>query len=90
VRRFRPTALIETPAAGFVEDTWGELELGAVASTVLMPTMRCSMPSRAQPGLDRDKAIGTTLRDLHGNNLGVYASIGQPGTIRVGDSVNAS
>jgi hypothetical protein len=48
------------------------------------------MPSRAQPGLDRDKAIGTTLRDQHGNNLGVYASITRGGTIQVGDSVTAS
>ncbi len=40
-----------------------------------MPTMRCSMPSRAQPGLDRDLAIGTTIRDANGNNLGVYATI---------------
>jgi uncharacterized protein YcbX len=87
VRRFRPTALIETPAEGFVEDTWGDLELGEVGSTVLMPTMRCSMPSRAQPGLDRDKAIGTTLRDQHSNNLGVYASITKGGTLRLGDSV---
>jgi hypothetical protein len=90
VRRFRPTALIETGAAGFIEDSWTELELGEVGSTVLMPTMRCSMPSRAQPGLDRDKAIGTTLRDQHGNNLGVYASITRGGTIHVGDSVTAS
>ena len=40
---------------------------------VLMPTMRCSMPSRAQPGLDRDKAIGTTIRD---------AEQQQPGRLR--------
>jgi len=90
VRRFRPTALIDTVADGFVEDAWTSIELGEVASDVFMPTPRCSMPSRQQPGLDRDKAIGTTIRDRHDNNLGAYASITRGGTIRVGDSVNAS
>jgi len=89
VRRFRPTALIDTPAAGYVEDGWSAIELGEVRSEVLMPTPRCSMPSRAQPGLDRDKAIGTTIRDAHANNLGVYASITRAGVVRVGDTVHA-
>lgn len=90
VRRFRPTALIEGAGDGFVEDSWSEVALGPVRSTVLMPTPRCSMPSRAQPGLERDMAIGTTIRDHHDNNLGVYASIAEAGTISVGDSVHAS
>jgi hypothetical protein len=90
VRRFRPTALIATSAEGFAEQSWGSIELGEVASDVFMPTPRCSMPSREQPGLARDKAIGTTIRDRNDNNLGVYASISRRGTIRVGDSVNAS
>ena len=47
------------------------------------------MPSRSQPGLDQDQAIGTTIRDRHGNNLGIYASITQAGTVRVGDPVHA-
>ena len=89
MRRFRPTALIDTPAAGYVEDGWSAIELGEVRSEVLMPTPRCSMPSRAQPGLDRDKAIGTTIRDAHSNNLGVYASITRSGVVRVGDTVHA-
>jgi uncharacterized protein YcbX len=90
VRRFRPTALIETSAAGFAEEAWTSIEVGTVASEVLMATPRCSMPSRAQPGLERDKAIGTTIRDVNANNLGVYASVTQSGTVRVGDSVHAS
>lgn len=89
VRRFRPTALIETAAEGFVEDGWTSIEVGPVGSDIFMPTPRCTMPSRAQPGLDRDKAIGTTIRDQHSNNLGVYASISRAGSIRVGDTVNA-
>jgi uncharacterized protein len=90
VRRFRPTALIETTASGFPEEAWTSIAVGTVGTDVLMPTPRCSMPSRAQPGLSRDKAIGTTIRDANSNNLGVYASVTQSGTVRVGDSVHAS
>lgn len=90
VRRFRPTALIETTAPGFAEESWTSIAVGTVGTDVLMATPRCSMPSRAQPGLSRDKAIGTTIRDANGNNLGVYASVTQSGTVRVGDSVLAS
>ena len=90
VRRFRPTALIEASGDGFVEDAWVEVALGPVRSNVLMPTPRCSMPSRAQPGLARDKAIGTTIRDHHDNNLGLYASITEGGTVTVGDTVHAA
>lgn len=89
VRRFRPTALIECGAEGWPEDGWSEVELGEVGSTVLMPTPRCTMPSRAQPGLERDLSIGTTIRDLHDNNLGVYASVTRGGAVRVGDTVSA-
>lgn len=89
VRRFRPTALVETDAEGWPEDAWATVELGAVGSEVLMPTPRCTMPSRAQPGFDVDRAIGTTIRDRHDNNLGVYASITRSGTVRVGDPVHA-
>jgi len=90
VRRFRPTALIESDADGYPEDDWAKVTVGEVATDVLMATPRCSMPSRAQPGLDRDKAIGTTIRDAHDNNLGLYATVAQGGTVRVGDIVHAS
>jgi uncharacterized protein YcbX len=89
VRRFRPTGLIDTTVDGFPEEGWSSVRVGEVTSEVLMPTMRCSLPSRAQPGLPRDKAIGTTIRDQNANNLGIYASVPQRGTVRVGDSVHA-
>ena len=90
VRRFRPTALIDTTGDGFVEDAWSSIELGSVASDIFMPTPRCSMPSRAQPGFERDPAIATTIRDGHENNLGVYGSISRAGSLVVGDAVHAS
>jgi uncharacterized protein YcbX len=90
VRRFRPTALVEVTGEGWVEDGWSTIDLGAVGSEVIMPTPRCTMPSRAQPGFAVDKAIGTTIRDRHDNNLGVYASITRAGSVAVGDTVCAS
>lgn len=90
VRRFRPTALIDSSDDGWPEEGWSAIELGSARSEVLMPTPRCTMPSRAQPGLDLDKAIGTTIRDQHDNNLGVYASITAAGTVRLGDPVHAT
>ncbi len=88
VRRFRPTALIDGPTPGWAEDAWTTIALGEVHSEVLMPTPRCSMPSRAQPGLERDLTIGTTIRDSHANNLGVYASIVSAGILHTGDEVH--
>ena len=76
------------PTTGWAEDAWTTIALGEVHSDILMPTMRCSMPSRAQPGFDRDRTIGTTIRDQHDNNLGVYAAIALGGTLHVGDTVN--
>jgi uncharacterized protein YcbX len=95
VRRFRPTALIDTALVdtageGWPEDGWSSIEVGGARSEVLMPTPRCTMPSRAQPGLEVDKAIGTTIRDRHDNNLGVYASITLGGAVHLGDTVYAS
>ena len=87
VRRFRPTALFEVDGDEWAEDVWATVEAGSVRSQVLMPTPRCSMPPRAQPGLERDAGISATLRDHHDNNLGVYASIVEAGTIAVGDAV---
>lgn len=89
VRRFRPTALIEVAGEGYAEDGWQEVAAGTLRSAVVMATPRCSIPSRAQPGLDRDKAIGTTIRDHHANNLGIYASVVAAGTVSVGDPVHA-
>ena len=87
VRRFRPTALIESSET---EEGWDTVSLGSVEAKVIMPTPRCSMPSRAQPGLERDMSVGKTIRDTRGNNLGVYCSITKAGTLNVGDAVTAS
>ena len=90
VRRFRPTGLLEVPGSSWAEDAWAEVAAGSLRTEVLMPTPRCSMPPRAQPGLEVDKAIAATLRDHHDNNLGIYARVAEAGTISVGDEVRAA
>ncbi len=96
VRRFRPTALIDTDGAdGFVEDAWVEttVALGTATLRVDMPTIRCVMPSRGQPALFdrpplvRDKVTSQAIAAQHGSNLGVYCTITASGTVRVGDAV---
>lgn len=96
IRRFRPTALIDTgDAEGYVEDGWigGTVTLGTAAVAPNMPTIRCVMPTRPQPAFDgrppleRDKVVSKTITAEHGSNLGVYCAIAAPGHIAVGDPV---
>jgi uncharacterized protein YcbX len=96
VRRFRPTVLISSPGEGqggegFVEDGWvGSIAaIGpAVQFDVFMPTVRCSMPVRPQPGgLERDPTISRILQEHHNTSIGVYASVRTAGSIAIGDEV---
>jgi uncharacterized protein YcbX len=89
VRRFRPNALLEVEGDGFVEDDWvGQaVRLGGVTVEPFMPTVRCSMTTREQPGLPRDVDIAKTLNREHALNLGLYCTVSVPGQVRVGDPV---
>lgn len=89
VRRFRPTALLEVGGEGFVEDAWvGQaVRLGEAVAEPFMPTVRCALPTRAQPGLEADPGIARALRDGHDLNLGVYCNVAVAGRVRVGDPV---
>lgn len=91
-RRFRPNIFVDTGdgADGFVEDEWleGVLEVGAeVKITAMEPALRCVMTTHAQSDLPRDLAILRAAAQHHKAKLGVFASIGAPGTVRVGDPV---
>ena len=99
VRRFRPTALIDTgDADGYVEDAWLNriVTLGTASVAPEVPTIRCVMPTRVQPALGdrpplpRDKTTSRTITDQHGSNLGVYCAIEAAGRIAVGDEVTVS
>ena len=97
-RRFRMNVIVDTPAAGFVENEWvgrmlalgDEVQLG-----VAIPDPRCVMPSLAQEDLPRDpricKALGRYNRiDVAGLSFpcaGVYAVVQQAGTVRRHDRV---
>lgn len=89
VDRFRPTVLVEAAGDGFVDDGWvgGRLRFGTVEISVDLPTMRCVMTTRAQPGLARDLQIVKTVNHHHDGNLGLYCSIVTPGEAALGDDV---
>jgi uncharacterized protein YcbX len=91
-RRFRPNIVVETEPGveGFLEDDWleGTLEVGASVQIVqLRPTLRCVMTTHRQADLVRDLRILRTAAQYHHDHIGVWAEIGAPGIVRVGDPV---
>jgi uncharacterized protein YcbX len=91
-RRFRPNIYVETEPGdeGFIEDGWmeGTLEIGASVTIVkLAPALRCVMTTHAQADLVRDMRILRTSAQHHHNHVGVFAAIGTPGKVQLGDPV---
>ncbi len=92
VRRFRPNVLVDGDEDGtYPEFAWvgGEVELGAVRLRVTNQTIRCVVPTRPQPGIERDTALSRQLATRTDRFLGVYADVATPGVVRVGDDVHA-
>ena len=90
VRRFRPTLLVDVDTEGFIEDAWtGTVTVGGLVCEVLMPTIRCAMPMRAQPGLPAAPTLMPALKRGHNSLLGLYLSVSRPGPVAIGDSVTA-
>lgn len=91
VRRFRPNVLVDVEPSEqeFPESTWAgsDVAMGSVRLRVTIPTIRCVVPTRPQPGLDLDRAITRQLADRTGRFLGVYADVTTPGLVRVGDEI---
>lgn len=89
--RFRPNIVLDTPGeTGFLEQTWvGKLVIigPEVRLRILMPTHRCAATTLPHHGLPNDPEILRTANRHNGGNVGVYATIEQTGTVRVGDSV---
>jgi MOSC domain-containing protein len=81
--------VVEADGEHWPEDEWlgRTARIGAVELGDLQPCIRCTMVTRAQPGLDRDLDTYRTLARHHGGTFGVWASVRTPGTIRVGDPV---
>jgi uncharacterized protein YcbX len=95
-RRFRPNVLVDAGGDDdFPEDAWvgRSVRVGDATFDVLMRTVRCAMPLRAQPAhandpsLARDVEIYRAMNEHHENHLGVYASVRDPGAIALDDAV---
>jgi uncharacterized protein YcbX len=91
VRRFRPNVLLalDDPDDGLPESHWtgARLAVGEAVLDVMMPTVRCVVPSRAQPGLEVDRRITKAVAVRAQRCLGAYCGVDSGGTIRVGDPV---
>ncbi|SEH62082.1 hypothetical protein SAMN04489835_2112 [Mycolicibacterium rutilum] len=92
VRRFRPNILLalDDPAADLPETHWtgGHLMLGGAVLEVTMPTIRCVVPSRAQPGFEVDRRITKAVANRGERCLGSYCWVDTAGTVRTGDAVS--
>jgi uncharacterized protein len=90
-RRFRPNVLLalDNPDEDFPESEWigARLALGDVVLDVTMPTIRCVVPSRAQPGLEVDRRITRAVAARAQRCLGVYCDVNSGGRVRIGDHV---
>jgi uncharacterized protein YcbX len=91
VRRFRPNVLVDVdqPESEFPESAWvgGELRIGSAVLNVAIPTIRCVVPTRPQPGVDLDRGITRQLLERTNRFLGIYADVGTAGVVSVGDEV---
>jgi uncharacterized protein YcbX len=91
VRRFRPNVLVavDEPAPDFPEAEWvgATVQIGSAAMRVTVPTIRCVVPTRPQPGLELDRALTRQLATRTDRFLGVYADVVDAGVLRVGDEV---
>ena len=91
VRRFRPNVLVDIvdEDQDFPESHWvgNELSIGTVRLKVAIPTIRCVVPTRAQPGVELDKGLTRVLAERTDRFLGVYADVSVPGVLSVGDPV---
>lgn len=96
VRRFRPNVLVALdesalPGDGqdYPESAWvgADITVGSATLRITNPTIRCVVPTRAQPGLELDRGLTRRLAERTDRFLGVYADIATPGLVSVGDPV---
>jgi len=90
VQRFRPNVLVETGSdLDFPEREWpgGKLRIGSAEIEVTMGCPRCVMTTHGFGELPEDPGIMRSLVALADGDLGVYANVIKPGTVRIGDRV---
>lgn len=91
-RRFRPNILIDLPdiAHPYPETTLTgqQLRIGDSIIEFVGACPRCSMTTHGFADLPKDTGIMRTLVEQTEGNLGCYAKVIQPGTIRCNDAIS--
>jgi uncharacterized protein YcbX len=90
--RFRPNVVVETSAGsiGFIENDWIDKTLvigDEVRLRVTRPCSRCVMTTLPQVDLPGDLEVLRTVAKHNQAHAGVYVSVEQGGTVRIGDPV---
>ncbi len=95
VRRFRPSFVIDagdesTDGPGHPEFEWAgrSAQIGSAVVEFAMPCPRCIMVSReVDESIPQDRGVLRHIVSELDQNVGVYATVTTPGTIRTGDRV---
>jgi uncharacterized protein YcbX len=89
VRRFRPNLLIRSPEEGFPEIAWEgkRIVVGNATLAVTVACPRCVMITHGFADVPRDPALMRVVVREANQNMGVYARVEKPGTVRVGDEL---
>jgi uncharacterized protein YcbX len=87
-RRLRANLVIEASTA-FIEESWvgTDVAIGSAVLRVVARTTRCRTIDLAQDGADATRRWLKPLGDSRQSQIGVYAQVVRPGTVRVGDPV---
>lgn len=89
VRRFRANLLLDTGAAPeLVEAAWSgcRIRVGEALLEVGYQMPRCVMVDQPQAGMGPDHGVLRSLADLNDAQIGVVASVVEPGPVRLGDT----
>lgn len=89
-RRFRMNVEVEGwPAWQELDHVGREIQLGDVRLKVLLRTRRCAATEVNPSTAERDLPVPRLLRTQQGHmDMGVYAQVVAPGTMRVGDAAH--
>jgi uncharacterized protein YcbX len=88
-RRFRPNILLDVAGRELVENGWvgHRFALGGAVVRIRERAERCVMTTNSQEKLPQDPAILAAVTKLNDVCPGVFATVEEPGTIRVGDTL---
>ena len=90
VRRFRPNLLVEASEPGrFPEQDWigHRIRIGEAVLAIRSTIVRCVMTTHGFADLPNDPRVMRTLVSEADGNLGVYATLEEPGSVRCGDAL---